>query len=130
MFNNTLKIYYAHAMVIYGKPDEKLELKRIKRKFGKAKILNPADYNNHPEKRRDTLGFCFKLIDKSDGVVFSRLLGQVTSGVGAEVNYAIEKGKTVYELCKARFLPVVDPVSYISREATIHLYEKYRELNY
>ena len=35
-----------------------------------------ARYDGHPDKQTDTVGFCLKLIDKCDVVVFSRLLGK------------------------------------------------------
>ena len=45
------------------------------------------------------MDFWHKLIDECDIVCFSRLLEVVTSGVGDEVNYTIEKKKKVYEIC-------------------------------
>jgi len=76
----------AHAICMYGWPAERHELATIRRSFRGSSIGNPAAYSDNPEKRRDTMGFCLRLVAEADAVVFSRVLGKVTSGVGKEVN--------------------------------------------
>jgi len=73
-------LYYAHALCLYRHFQEDTELELIRAAFPGHRIVNPARYENHPEKRRDTLGFFLRLVEASDAVVFSRLLGKVTGG--------------------------------------------------
>lgn len=120
------RVYYAHAICIYGRPDERKELSCIRKKIRRAKVINPARYAGHPEKQLDTVGFCLKLVDNCDVVVFSRLLGQITAGVGKEVNHALKTGKAVFELNGSEMKPVSRRVKYVSRAATRRLYREYR----
>jgi hypothetical protein len=120
-------VYYAHAMCIYGELDERRELIHIRRQLPRTKIVNPASYSGHPLKLADTMGFCLKLVEKSDIVVFSRLLGKITAGVGKEVNHALKIGKPVFELTQGKLVARVRKVTYVSRSATINLYNKYRQ---
>jgi hypothetical protein len=120
-------VYYAHAMCLYGRRDERLQLAHIRKEFRPCTVVNPANFDGHPDKVNDTVGFCLKLIDESDVVVFARLLGKVTAGVGKEVNYALKTGKLVFELQSDRIVRRFRRVNYISRRATISLYEKYRD---
>jgi hypothetical protein len=50
-------LYYAHAMCLYGHYHEDAELELIRVGFPGHRIVNPARYDGHPAKRRDTLGF-------------------------------------------------------------------------
>lgn len=78
-------IYYAHAMCAYGHAIEREHLDAIRRGLPGNRIINPADYDNHPDKRREVLTFCLRLIEnEADGLVFSKLLGKITCGVGEE----------------------------------------------
>ena len=86
------KVYYAHAMHIYRTAAEERELGKINSRFPRTRIVNPAKYENHPEKRRDKIGFCLRLVARCDTVVFSRFRGKVTAGVGKEVNHALRIG--------------------------------------
>ena len=120
------KVYYAHAICLYGQADECKELGCIRKRFRNATVVNPARYDGHPDKQIDTVGFCLKLIDKCDVVVFSRLLGKITSGVGKEVNHALKNGKSVFELTADEIKPCTRRVKYVSRVATRKLYREYR----
>jgi hypothetical protein len=119
-------LYYAHAMCIYGTFAERFELKRIRSGFRRVRIVNPAKYDGHPEKLEDTIGFCLRLVEKCDAVVFSRLLGKVTAGVGKEVNHALRLGRPVFELVGGQLKRRKNRVKYVSRAATIRLYERWR----
>jgi hypothetical protein len=119
-------LYYAHAMCLYGEAAERLELKRIRTAFRRARIVNPSMYDGHPEKRRDTVGFCLRLIEKCDAVIFSRLMGKVTAGVGKEVNHALRIGLPVFEIVGRETKRRKKRVRYISRAATIRLYDVFR----
>jgi hypothetical protein len=121
------KTYYAHAKCIYGHPHEKKELAAIRRRLKGTQIVNPARYDGLPEKRKDTLGFCFRLIDKVDVLVYSRLLGKITAGVGAEVNYALRLKKPVYQLREGNLVRQSRPVKYETISRTISLYDQWKE---
>ncbi len=124
--NERKKVYYAHAMCLYRSQAEWEEVHAIKRFFRDAKIINPADYSNHPEKRADTMGFCLRLVEGSDVVVFSRLLEKVTAGVGMEVNHALKLERPVLELIGKKIVKQANPVKYITRSDTKALYKKWR----
>ena len=119
-------LYYAHPMCTYGTIAEEFELKTIRAEFRRVRIVNPARYDGHPEKLRDTVGFCLRLVEKCDAVVFTRLMGRVTAGVGKEVNYAIRIGRPVFELVGSRIKRRKSRIKYISRAATIRLYTRWR----
>jgi hypothetical protein len=121
-------LYYAHAMCTYGTIAERFELKRIRSGFRRVRIVNPSEYDGHPEKLKDTVGFCLRLVEKCDAVVFSRLMGKVTAGVGKEVNHALRIGRPVFELVGSQLKKRKNPVKYISRAATIRLYRRWRYL--
>ena len=98
------QIYYAHSMNIYGKRQEKRELKLIKKIFPEADIINPAKYE---KKWKDSSGKeimkkCLDLLSKSDIVIFSAIELDnghfVGRGVYIEVKFAEELGKEVYFL--------------------------------
>ncbi len=117
-----VKIYYAHAMPIYQTPAEKRELGKINSKFPRAKIVNPAKFQNHPEKKRNKMRFCLRLVQGSDAVVFTRFRGKVTAGVGKEVNHALRIGLPVFELSRNRFMRLRKPLRYLSVDETLRLY--------
>lgn len=118
-------IYYAHALCVYGTPCEQKELKAIRSRFRKCRVVNPARYSSHPEKLRDNVEFCLRLVAKCDIVVFSCILGKVTAGVGKEVNHALKLGKIVYEIKPAGLVQRQRAVKYISRLKSIQLYRKW-----
>lgn len=120
------KIYFAHAMCFYGHPEEHQDLATIRRRIRGSKIVNPADYSGHPEKLRDVLGFCLRLVEKCDCVVFNRLLDKVTAGVGKEVNHALKIGKPVFELVAGKLVKQTKRVKYVSRKRTVQLYSEWR----
>ena len=89
-------VYYAHAKHIYHTAEEKKQLEHIKRKFPDHIILNPRDHQDYPQD--DVMGYYKKLVGSCDRVVFSRLAGKITAGVGVEVNHALSLGMQVHEL--------------------------------
>lgn len=119
------KLYYAHPMKLYGTQCERTELAQIRKRFPRRSIVNPASYEGHPEKLQDTVGFCLKLVEKCEVIVFRRFFGKVTAGVGKEVNYALRLGKPVYEIRDGKFKPVSTRLSYISRKRTNNLYNRF-----
>ena len=123
------KVYYAHAMCMYRWPVEAQHIQTIRRRFKGRRIVNPARYDQHPEKMRDGVAFCLRLIDQCDIVVFCRLLNRITAGVGKEVNHALRSGKPVFELNGTGLVRRSRTVRYIGRRATVRLYEKWRRRN-
>ena len=91
-------------MNIYGKKQEKLELKLIKNVFPKANIINPAKYEKKWKKDsgKEIMKKCLDLLSKSDIVVFSAIEHEggyfVGRGVYVEVKFAEELDKEVYFL--------------------------------
>ena len=61
-----------------------------------------------------------------DVLVFSRILGKVTAGVGREINHALARGIPVHELSDSTFKRRLKRVRFIDRKATVRLYEKWR----
>jgi hypothetical protein len=120
------KIYYAHAYCTYGSRCEAAEIKVIRSGLKRHKLVNPSHYNNHPEKRRDSMGFCLRLVEECDILAFSRILKQITCGVGKEVNHALKKGLVVYEITRDGLVRRRRKVKYIPYEATIGLYGIWR----
>jgi hypothetical protein len=117
-------------MCLYGTKCEKTEKLAIKKKFPKAKIINPGSYEHNLEKMLGGMEYCFKLVDSCEVLIFSRLLGKITAGVGKEINYALAKGKKVFELSDGKLLKISSPVKYISRFSSVALYEKWKMENF
>ena len=117
-----LKVYYAHAMCLYRTEQENNELKLIREKFKDAGIVNPADHRDRSEEAEDAMNFYLSLVDSCDIVVFSHLLGKVTSGVGKEVNHALNNEKDAYMINEVSLISIKSPVKPISRQSTIELY--------
>lgn len=121
-----MRIYHAHALCTYGTRTEKAERKRIRAKFPKCRIVDPGQYEENFEKQIKGMKYCFELIRDCDALVFSRLLKQVTAGVGLEIRYALSRGKRVYELSGKRFLLVRKPLPYLSRKSSRNLFRIWR----
>jgi len=112
-------------MPSYGTEKEKNDIYRIEGKFGRVQIINPADTKpQHLTNFNNEMEFFFKQIDKCNAVVFRRFGNIITSGVGKEINYALGKGKAVFEITDKGFKKVTKPVDFISRELTHELYLK------
>jgi len=117
-----MRIYYSHSMKLYGTKAEKEEVAIIKKNFPHVAIINPPSFDGSERKRREGMTFCHRLIDDCDVLVFSRLFGVTTSGVGSEVNYALKKGKKVFEIKDGNLIPHDKPLKYISRNQTVRIY--------
>ncbi|MBX8636600.1 MAG: hypothetical protein KIS30_04125 [Thermoplasmata archaeon] len=130
------KIYYAHAVCIYGSDEEKTQKKSIRKIFPSAVIVNPASYRRKysewlcEDDRQDRMEFFYNMIDKCDKLVFCRLLGVITAGVGKEINYAIANGKPVFELSGSTSRRMrTKKVKFASPEETVKLYGYWRRAN-
>lgn len=121
-----MKVYYAHAMCTYGNLIERAERKRIRARFARCRIVDPGEYEGNPEKKAKGMEYCCELIRNCDVLVFSRLLREITSGVGLEIGYALTKGIRVYELRSHHFKVIKKPPHYLSRESTVQLYRIWR----
>jgi hypothetical protein len=117
-----MRIYYSHAMPIYGTERERLERFLITQLFPGSEIVDPGAIQNNPEKQRRQMEYCLELVDTCDSVVYTRFMDVITAGVGKEVNHALSRGKPVHELQGVKVVQIIKPVDHLSREETIALY--------
>jgi len=68
-------------------------------------------------------------VEKCDVVVFSKLAGKITAGVGVEVNHGLSKDKAVYEIGDGELTPVFKPVEFLTMEETQSLFHELDEKN-
>ena len=116
-----MKAYYAHAMPLYGTEIEKTEKNQIIKNLPKVEIIDPGTFQSNPQKKREGMDYCFKLIEKCNVLIFSKFSGKVTSGVGKEVEYALKEKLDVFELNGAKLHKITQPVKYLSIMETIRL---------
>jgi len=119
-------IYYAHALCTYGWPRESAELRFLRASFPSHRVINPARF-----KERD-MGFYRGFVAESEGLVFGRLGGKITAGVGDEVNHALMLGREVFELVawNPKFPDwtlrrVVRRVRFLTRDESIAMYRRF-----
>ena len=124
--NDAMKIYYSHAIPLYGTELEVLEKQQILKNFPDAKIVDPGSFQNNPEKRLGGMEYCLNLVDKCNGLVFTRFLNKITAGVGKEINHALKKRLQVHELKNGKVRKIRKPVRYLTREETVKLYRMWR----
>jgi len=78
-------------------------------------VVDPGA-GNAPDEQKNEIQYFLRVIDQCDMLVFSRYKGVVTSGVLQEVNYALSKGKPVYELRSGgRVVPVTKRIARSSK---------------
>lgn len=116
-----MKIYFSHVMPTYGTDLEKKEKQLILENIPNSKVVDPGSIQDNPEKRKEGMKYCLKLVKKCDSLVFSRFKGEITSGVGKEVNYAIEQKINVFELNGEKLHRVEEPIEHLSIMETISL---------
>ena len=63
-------------------------------------------------------------VESCHALAFSRLAGEVTAGVGVEVQHAFSKGKPVYEILKEQLIQIWKPVDFLNREQTRALFRR------
>ena len=111
---------------MYGTEVETAEIASIIKNLPSCFVVDPSALQNRAEKSDDGMRYFFKVIDYCDVLVFSRLLGKITSGVGLEVNHALARLIRVYELDDGRVWRVIAPVEFLSREDTVKQYALWR----
>ncbi len=121
-----MKIYYSHAIPLYGTELEVLEKQQILKNFPKARIVDPGSFQKNIRKQKEGMSYCLKLVEKCHGLVFTKFLNKITAGVGLEVNHAIKKRLPVHELKNGKVRKIRKPVKYLSREETVKLYRMWR----
>jgi hypothetical protein len=119
-------LYYAHAMCLYGTEAESTEVSAITRCLPYYEIVDPSTLQSHADKSDDGMRYFFKVIDRCDALVFSRLLGEITAGVGLEVNHALTRLIPVYELDDGKTSRITRPVEFLSRDETLKQYALWR----
>ena len=87
-------------MCTYGTDSEKAETSLIRKYFPEYLIVNPGYFQPNMAISDGSMKHFFRIIDGCHVLVFSRLLDDVTAGVGLEVNHAISRPIPVYELRK------------------------------
>ena len=120
-----MKIYYSHAMTIYGTEIETNEKLLILKNIPNANIVDPGSFQNNIRKQKEGMSYCLRLVEKCHSLVFTRFLNKITAGVGLEVNHALKKDMPVYELRKDKLRKISKPVTYLSRDDTNRLYRKW-----
>ena len=123
--NVASRVYFAHPICIYGSLEEDVQLQRIHGRFPKAEVVNPAENPGGLQDPEATMNHYYRLLESCNLVVFTRLYGKITSGVGKEVNRALGRGMSVYELRGRRFIRRQRRVKFVSRDATVRLYERW-----
>ena len=121
-----MKIYYSHAMPLYGTEEELNEKQSIVKNMPNITIVDPGSFQDNIEKRNGGMEYCLNLVEKCNGLVFTRFLNKITAGVGKEVNHAIKKKILVHELKNGKLRKVTKPVKYLSREDTVKMYRVWR----
>lgn len=121
-----MKIYYSHAMPLYGTEEELNEKQRIVENMPNVTIVDPGSFQDNIEKRNGGMEYCLNLVEKCNGLVFTRFLNKITAGVGKEVNHAIKNDIPVHELRKDKLRKISKPVTYLSRDDTNRLYRRWR----
>ena len=121
-----MRIYYAHAKCIYGTSRERQEKKCIRTCFPNCAMVNPSRYEAEFSKSGLGMDYWFGHIDRCDSLIYSRLMGRVTAGVGEEIRYALSARKAVYELEKGKARRIRRPVKHVSIDETLHLFQIWR----
>ena len=122
-------IYYAHAMCLYGPEVERAEVAAITRRLPSCCVVDPGTIQQDAGKGDDDgMRYLLRVIDCCDTLVFSRLLGKVTAGVGLEVNHALARRIPVYELGDGTVSQVAARVEFLSREETLAQYRPLAQL--
>jgi hypothetical protein len=123
-----VRVYYAHAMCLYGTALEKAEMLAIAAHLPDWEIVNPGTLQKGAGKN-EGMQYWFSLVDDCDALVFSRLLNRVTAGVGLEVNHALARPIPVHELYQDQMVGVEKPVQFLTREETLKHFEFWRAVN-
>jgi nucleoside 2-deoxyribosyltransferase len=113
-------------MCTYYTPTQERELAIIGKTFPTHEIVDPGDYEDNLEKEVRGMEYCLELVESCDALVFSRILGKVTAGVGKEVEHAFSLGKPVYELVGDRARMIYKSPKYVSKEETKDLYAEWK----
>ncbi|MCD6484574.1 MAG: hypothetical protein J7L47_05620 [Candidatus Odinarchaeota archaeon] len=112
-------IYFSHSLKEYNTAEEKEAIVLIKKHFPQHVLLNPNLFEY-----QGTMFPYLLMVKVSDVLVFKRYRGYVTSGVGREIEYALELGIPVYELKGNVLLEREDmPANVLTREQTVSLYK-------
>ena len=106
-----MNIYYAHPLNLYNTKQEERDMDSLRMIFEGSTIVNP----NNPEtdalyKTTWSMQVFFDIIKECDLLVFRAIpSGQITAGVAAEINVAIEYGIPVLELPSMIFSRIMSP---------------------
>jgi hypothetical protein len=116
-------------MCLYGTEVERRELAVIARCLQFYDIVNPGTLQSKVEQSDDAMRYFLKVIGYCDALVFSRLLGGITAGVGLEINHALSLNLPVYEVMEDRVVQKTDFAMPLSREETLKRFSRWRSMN-
>ena len=116
-------------MCTYSSPTEDRELAIIRKMYPLSEIVDPGQYEDNEEKTIRGMEFCLELVAQCDLLVFSRILGQVTAGVGKEIKHALRLNKPVFELAGDSIVLIRQLPKHASREKSRALYGDWRRRN-
>lgn len=102
-------IYYAHHLAKYDTLEELKELDLIESNFDNSVIINPNGWINQDADEKTIMEQCFKLVYKSDILVFSSIEdGIIGQGIYGELLKAFTHGVEVYYLNDNKIEPFTD----------------------
>ena len=94
-----MRIYYAHCIAIYGKPQESRDLADLQALFPNDEIYNPNCVECAEGYKTSGMQFFEDLLQTMDAVVFRALPdGQIPAGIYKEVATAKKLSRPVLEL--------------------------------
>ncbi len=113
------RIYFAHIQPLYGTREELDDIRTIQAHFPGAKIVNPADVG---DLHIGDMLFYTDVVGMCDALVFKRTringMMVIFGGVGLEMDYALDRGKEVYELVGGKLARVNSAPDYLDRDET------------
>jgi hypothetical protein len=123
-------VYFAHAMSDYGTFWEAQAMMKINEEFGKP-IMNPAQRQFEKGWQKYGMDYFKKfMLPRCDTLVYTSFPDYtIGSGVGYEVNSALNAGIKVYRMSRGfhGLVKVSDPTDHLTREETRARIIKYSE---
>lgn len=91
-------VYFAHAMPTYGKSEEARALGWFDGKGWTPNLVNPSDPRHQSHCCRSNMSYWKGLVRNCAALYFIRFKGQIPSGVGQEIETALENRAKVVEM--------------------------------
>ncbi len=110
--------------MMYGTQAEQAEEELIRQRFRGFDLINPKIFEGNPEKKRDVMAFCKRIVDTCQTLVYTKWKGGVTSGVLDEVNHAMDVSIPVFELAGKEFIQRIKHIDGLSYAETTKRYDQ------